>query len=401
LEALGDQLEFTHLKQHYPKTLLTPMKFLRRNLASINQLLQSAEELQNPAAPPTSLPPLARPVALPLLALLRQHLTPNSMVFRHALRLSLGLVVGYGILQAFHLDKGFWILLTVLFVCQPSYSATRRRLVQRMLGTFAGILIGVPVLWFFPELHLQLGIMGLAAFLFFTQVRSNYSAAVCFITLYVLMAFNLLDGIGFAILGPRLLDTLLGCLLSYALVAWLWPDWQYKRLPTLIANSLSANAKYLSAVLASLHRQRDESLDYRVARKCAHLADSELAMAWQSMLVEPSKRRRFLDLCFTLTWRNHALLSYISALGAHRDKLEPIEGLEEISRHISQTLEQAAGHLAGQMPTPLAGACPAIAPESSEEQLMLSQQLSLISQLADELLVLANDGQLLTGQGRT
>ncbi|MGS3149999.1 YccS family putative transporter [Aeromonas sanarellii] len=398
LEALGDQLEFTHLKQHYPKTLLTPMKFLRRNLASINQLLQSAEELQNPAAPPTSLPPLARPVALPLLALVRQHLTPNSMVFRHALRLSLGLVVGYGILQAFSLDKGYWILLTVLFVCQPSYSATRRRLVQRMLGTFAGILIGVPVLWLFPELHLQLGIMGLAAFLFFTQVRSNYSAAVCFITLYVLMAFNLLDGIGFAILGPRLLDTLLGCLLSYALVAWLWPDWQYKRLPTLIANSLSANAKYLSAVLASLHRQRDESLDYRVARKCAHLADSELAMAWQSMLVEPSKRRRFLDLCFTLTWRNHALLSYISALGAHRDKLEPIEGLEEISRHISQTLEQAAGHLAGEMPIPLAGACPAIAPESSEEQLMLSQQLTLISQLADELLMLANDGQLLTRQ---
>lgn len=398
LEALGDQLEFTHLKQHYPKTLLTPMKFLRRNLASINQLLQSAEELQNPAAPPTSLPPLARPVALPLLALVRQHLTPNSMVFRHALRLSLGLVVGYGILQAFSLDKGYWILLTVLFVCQPSYSATRRRLVQRMLGTFAGILIGVPVLWLFPELHLQLGIMGLAAFLFFTQVRSNYSAAVCFITLYVLMAFNLLDGIGFAILGPRLLDTLLGCLLSYALVAWLWPDWQYKRLPTLIANSLSANARYLSAVLASLHRQRDESLDYRVARKCAHLADSELAMAWQSMLVEPSKRRRFLDLCFTLTWRNHALLSYISALGAHRDKLEPIEGLEEISRHISQTLEQAAGHLAGEMPTPLAGACPAIAPESSEEQLMLSQQLTLISQLADELLMLANDGQLLTRQ---
>ncbi|MBP0601871.1 TIGR01666 family membrane protein [Aeromonas sanarellii] len=398
LEALGDQLEFTHLKQHYPKTLLTPMKFLRRNLASINQLLQSAEELQNPAAPPTSLPPLARPVALPLLTLLRQHLTPNSMVFRHALRLSLGLVVGYGILQAFSLDKGYWILLTVLFVCQPSYSATRRRLVQRMLGTFAGILIGVPVLWLFPELHLQLGIMGLAAFLFFTQVRSNYSAAVCFITLYVLMAFNLLDGIGFAILGPRLLDTLLGCLLSYALVAWLWPDWQYKRLPTLIANSLSANAKYLSAVLASLHRQRDESLDYRVARKCAHLADSELAMAWQSMLVEPSKRRRFLDLCFTLTWRNHALLSYISALGAHRDKLEPIEGLEEISRHISQTLEQAAGHLAGEMPIPLAGACPAIAPESSEEQLMLSQQLTLISQLADELLMLANDGQLLTRQ---
>ncbi|MGL5812141.1 MAG: YccS family putative transporter [Aeromonas sp.] len=402
LEALGDQLEFTHLKQHYPKTLLTPMKFLRRNLASINQLLTSAEDLQNPALPSADLPALANPAPLPLLALFRQHLTPNSMVFRHALRLSLGLVVGYGILQAFQLDKGYWILLTVLFVCQPSYSATRRRLVQRMLGTFAGILIGMPVLWLFPELHLQLGIMGLAAFLFFTQVRSNYSAAVCFITLYVLMAFNLLDGIGFAILGPRLLDTLLGCLLSYALVAWLWPDWQYKRLPSLIANSLSANARYLSAVLASLHRQRDESLDYRVARKCAHLADSELAMAWQSMLVEPSKRRRVLDLCFTLTWRNHALLSYISALGAHRDKLEAIPGLDEIGRHISHTLERAAGHLAGEMPARLEGQCPELAPDSSEEQLMLTQQLTLISELADELLSLANQSRLLTqGQGAT
>ncbi|MCS3460046.1 YccS family putative transporter [Aeromonas sp. BIGb0445] len=395
LEALGDQLEFTHLKQHYPKSLLTPMKFLRRNLASINQLLTSAEELQNPSATQGSLPPLARPPHIPLLTQLRQHLSLDSMVFRHALRLSLGLVVGYGILQAFHLDKGYWILLTVLFVCQPSYSATRRRLMQRMLGTFAGLLVGVPILWLLPTLHGQLVVMGLAAFLFFTQVRSNYSAAVCFITLYVLMAFNLLDGIGFAILGPRLLDTLLGCLLSYALVAWLWPDWQYKRLPQLIANSLSANARYLEAVLASLHLRRDESLDYRIARKNAHLADSELAMAWQSMLVEPQRRRRFLDLCFTLTWRNHALLSYISALGAHRDQLEPIPGLSQISRHLSHTLALAAGQLAGDDPLAEQASCPLPTQESTEEQLMLSQQLNLISQLADELLALANQSRLL------
>ncbi|EKP0299105.1 TIGR01666 family membrane protein [Aeromonas veronii] len=402
LEALGDQLEFTNLKQHYPKTLLTPMKFLRRNLASINQLLGSAEVLQNPEQPEQELPALARPPRLPLLTQLKQHLTLHSMVFRHALRLSLGLVIGYGILQAFDLEKGYWILLTVLFVCQPSYSATRRRLVQRMLGTFAGILVGIPVLWLFPELHVQLVVMGLAAFLFFTQVRNNYSAAVCFITLYVLMAFNLLDGIGFAILGPRLLDTLLGCLISYGLVAWLWPDWQYKRLPTLIANSLSANARYLSAVLASLKQQRDESIDYRVARKSAHLADSELATAWQSMLVEPQKRRRFLDLCFTLTWRNHALLSYISALGAHRDKLEAISGLDEVRHHICHTLEQAAGHLAGNPSSSIGGQCPVISPDSSEEQLMLTQQLNLISELADQLLHLANESRLLTGdQGAT
>ncbi|MGL5660785.1 MAG: YccS family putative transporter, partial [Aeromonas sp.] len=402
LQALTDQLEFTHLKEHYPTSLFTPLTFLSRNLVSINQLLGSAEALQNPAPEPHDLPALARPPRLSQLSQLKQHLTLHSMVFRHALRLSLGLVIGYAILQAFDLVKGYWILLTVLFVCQPSYSATRRRLVQRMLGTFAGILAGIPILWLFPELHVQLAVMGLTAFLFFTQVRNNYSAAVCFITLYVLMAFNQLDGIGFAILGPRLLDTLLGCVISYALVALLWPDWQYKRLPTLIANSLSANARYLSVVLASLTELRNESIEYRVARQHAHLADSELATAWQSMLVEPKKRRRFIDLCFTLTWRNHALLSYISALGAHRDKLKPVNGQDALRHHICHTLEQAASHLAGAPSSTLGGKNLLLTLDDeqacSEEQRMLTQQLNLISELADQLLQLANESRLLTSK---
>jgi uncharacterized membrane protein (TIGR01666 family) len=395
LAALDDQLAFTHLKQHYPATLLTPMKFLRRNLASINQLLASADTLQNPLIPPASATTLPIPIPTPLWQQLRQQLNLNSMVFRHALRLSLGLVIGYALLQTFQLDKGYWILLTVLFVCQPSYSATRRRLIQRMIGTFIGLLVGVPLLWLLPTLHSQLIVMGLAAFLFFTQVRSNYSAAVCFITLYVLMAFNLLDGIGFAILGPRLFDTALGCLIAYGLVAWLWPDWQYQRLPKLIASSLSANARYLTVVLASVQQPRTESCTYQLARKEAHLADSELAMAWQSMLIEPEKRRRFLDLCFSLTWRNHALLSYISALGAHRDMLKTNIALDEISHHLTHRIARAAGHLAGEPTAPLEGTCPMLSADSQEEQLMLVQLLTLIEQLADELQVEAQESQLL------
>lgn len=392
LEALGDQLEFTHLKQHYPSSLLTPMKFLRRNLASINALLESAANLPEPQG---ELPALARAPRISW-QVLRQHLSLDSMLLRHAIRISLGLVVGYGILQAFSLDKGYWILLTVLFVCQPSYSATRRRLVQRMLGTFIGILLGVPVLLLFPDLQSQLVVMGLAAFLFFTQVRLNYSAAVCFITLYVLMAFNLLDNIGLAIVAPRLLDTTVGCLLSYALVAWLWPDWQYKRLPALIARSLSANAGYLDRVLSALHQGRSESLDYRLARKLAHQADSELALAWQSMLVEPPKHRHFLELCFSLTWHNHALLSYISALGAHRDTLEAIEGLAEINGYLMQTLDSAALQITGQQANQPIGHCPVLSPDQSEEHLMLAQQLNLISRQAEELLALARQTRLLT-----
>ncbi len=54
------------------------------------------------------------------------------------------------------------------------------------------------------------------------------------------------------------------------------------------------------------------------------------------------------------------------------------------------------------MPEQIEGQCPVITPDSSEEQLMLTQQLNLISQLADELLTLANESRLLTReQGAT
>ncbi|WP_019463496.1 FUSC family membrane protein, partial [Dyella japonica] len=59
---------------------------------------------------------------------IRMQLTPRSFRFRHALRLGLALLVGYAVLHAVHPTHGYWILLTTLLVCQPSYGATRRRL---------------------------------------------------------------------------------------------------------------------------------------------------------------------------------------------------------------------------------------------------------------------------------
>ena len=62
---------------------------------------------------------------------IRSHLTPRSPIFRHALRLTATLVAGYGVLLAVHPTQGYWILLTGLFVCRPSYGDTRRTLAQR------------------------------------------------------------------------------------------------------------------------------------------------------------------------------------------------------------------------------------------------------------------------------
>ncbi len=39
-----------------------------------------------------------------------------------------------GIIQGFDIERGYWILLTTLFVCQPNYSATRQKLTARVMA---------------------------------------------------------------------------------------------------------------------------------------------------------------------------------------------------------------------------------------------------------------------------
>ncbi len=81
---------------------------------------------------------------------LSRHFSPESALFRHAVRMSLVLCIGYAFIQITGLNHGYWILLTSLFVCQPNYNATRHRLAMRILGTLVGVAVGLPILYFVP-----------------------------------------------------------------------------------------------------------------------------------------------------------------------------------------------------------------------------------------------------------
>lgn len=338
LSALQDQLDFSHLKQHYPASLLSPMRYLGRNVAHLHQALLRAEAFtQRDAAPEAITIELAQPQRQAFWPKLRALLKPDALLFRHSVRLCLCFALGYSLIAYFDLARGYWILLTMLFVCQPSFSATRRRLVQRTLGTLGGILVAVPLLHVFPSIQAQLAILLLSAFLFFTQVKVNYSWAVGVVTLFVLLAFNLQGGASELVWLPRMFDTLIGCALAFVAVWYIWPDWQQRHLPRLMADAMEANAQYLAVIAQQFSHGRHDQLDYRLPRKQAHLADNQLALAWQNIRVEPVAKY-WLNVCFDMAYRNHALLSYMSALGAHRSQQSVL--LDKQNAHIALLVKQ-------------------------------------------------------------
>ncbi|PHM37522.1 YccS family putative transporter [Xenorhabdus innexi] len=390
LEKLKSQ-QFVDTKISAFSNLLKNLRAIDAQLAGLSseQYLISQEVSQNNKQEETQLSDEALTGWRDILFRLLSNLTPKSALFRHAIRMSAVLCTGYAIIQLFDMQRGYWILLTSLFVCQPNYSATRHRLALRVIGTLAGILIGLPVLYFVPSIEGQLLLIVISGVLFFAFRNSQYAHATLFITLLVLLSFNLL-GEGFEVALPRIVDTLIGCGIALLAVSFIWPDWNFRQLPQVITRTVNANCHYLNAILLQYHQGKSNCLEYRIARRNAHNYDAELASVISNMSSEPKHHRISQEEAFRLLCLNHTMLSYISALGSHREKLnEPVilEILTDTIHHVESALQQDRiddkffHHISEQ----LIQKSNQLASDNSKVQLVL-QQMGLLIELLPEII---------------
>nr|WP_306310638.1 YccS family putative transporter [Xenorhabdus aichiensis] len=320
------------------------------------------------------------------------NLTPKSALFRHAIRMSALLCTGYAIIQLFDLQRGYWILLTSLFVCQPNYSATRRRLALRVIGTLAGILIGLPILYFVPSIEGQLVLIIISGVLFFAFRNIQYAHATLFITLLVLLSFNLL-GEGFEVALPRITDTLIGCGIALLAVSFIWPDWKFRQLPRVINRTMIANCRYLDAIVGQYYQGKNNSLNYRIARRDAHNCDAELASVISNMASEPKNYRVSQEEAFRLLCLNHTMLSYISALGAHRDRLNDqviLDILNDAIFQVESALQQGRvdDERLQRISERLAESINLVSSDSSGKVQLVLQQIGLLVELLPEFVSL-------------
>ncbi len=271
-----------------------------------------------------------------LLLKLKQHLSPQSALFRHAVRIAVVFVVGYAISLLPFARNGYWILLTSLFVCQISYFATKSRLKMRTLGTLSGVLCGIPILYFVPSVEGQLLLTVICGVLFFYLRVKKYSMATLMATLMVLLIFNI-KGAGYEIILPRIIDTLLGCAIAWLAVSFIWPDWNFRNISNNIKNSTQATLAYLDAVMTQYQYGKQNDLSYREARRFAHNKQIELSAMISSLSAEPHPNPTLIHHAFRYLVYSHSQLSYIAALGSHREQVQDPDILQ-LMQWCQQTL---------------------------------------------------------------
>lgn len=252
------------------------------------------------------------------------NINPGSSVFRHAIRVSIGCIVGYIIVNTIaYGNYSYWILLTIAFILKPEFSLTKSRNIQRFFGTLIGGAIGVAILIFIPNKTAQFIFLVLFMIGNYSFMRINYLVMVICVTPFVLILFNFL-GVGFIELATeRILDTVIGCAIAFSAGYFLFPKWESEQLKVYLTNILKANAAYLEKIIEGLSGKRISELDYKLVRKEVYVSSANLAAAFQRMLSEPKSKQTHSKKVHQFVVLNHILFSNMATIATTLVRKEP------------------------------------------------------------------------------
>ena len=174
------------------------------------------------------------------------NLTMASPSFRHALRVTIAVAVGFWLGRLLPLTNAYWIVMTTVIILKPGYSLTKQRNGQRIIGTLIGCAASIALMVFVKQPAVLLVVMFASMVMSYSLLLFNYTASVVFTSSYVLLMFHLLAPGSMRIIGERAIDTLVGCAIAIA-ASHLFPYWEYRLMGKLVNNMIAATRQYLEA----------------------------------------------------------------------------------------------------------------------------------------------------------
>lgn len=276
----------------------------------------------------------------------RNNLTLKSDYFRHALRLSIVMTLGYFIANLFEFgNHSYWILLTIAVILKPGFSLSKKRVFQRLAGTFIGGIGGVLLLIFIQDPSARFFMLLILMVFSFSMIRKNYILSVIFMTPYLLILFSFLGLDTMAVAQERVVDTLIGGLLGFASTYVIFPNWEGTHVKNYMQNVLVANYNFLAELFSFALGKEVSAPKYELIRKEVSVHTANLTSAFQRMITEPKSTQKDSKELNSFIIFNHLLSSYITNLFTTLEKTnknihgEPIRILRQQVNQLSQIIE--------------------------------------------------------------
>jgi uncharacterized membrane protein YccC len=291
------------------------------------------------------------------LGILVSNLRWTSPTFRYALRVAMAISVGLESSEWLpYKTHGYWIALTIAVILKPSFSFTRQRRADRLVGTLIGCMLTAVILHFVHAPAVLFGFLfvATAAGPTFLYVKYRYTAIAA--SMQALLLIGLTVPHGASAIGERLLDTLLGTLIA-TFFSYVLPSWEYQDLPRLVDAVLEANRKYVDAAAALLLGRAGDDFRYRVSRKQFMDSLATLSAALGRMLDEPAAKQRAPAELNRYTVQNYLLVAHMAALRLLLQRYAENLPRAEVDAALGRAFGAVRASLGSAPPT--AGAAPA------------------------------------------
>jgi uncharacterized membrane protein YccC len=345
------QLQQDNLAGQIPDEALT---LLQMTYNKIRDILDSIAALHSATRTPVDpLPLLPGPDMTPFLTqqkyqfdVLRKNLRWESPTFRFAVRVALAVSCGLWIADHLpYVSRGYWIVLTIVIILKPNYSMTKRRRSDRLIGTVIGCVLTAVILYFVHEPVALLALLFLTtvAAPAFLYIKYRYTAIAA--SMQILLQINLVIPSSHAVIGERLIDTVLGVAIATAF-SYVLPSWEYRSLPRLLTGVLQASQRYIQASREMLEGKVSDDFFYRICRKGFMDSLSGLISALVRMMDEPISKQHAVREINRFVVQNYLVAAHMAAMRVLLRR--HAEGLprEQVNDVIEQTCVDAIEVLA-------------------------------------------------------
>lgn len=278
-------------------------------------------------------------------AILLGHLSFKSGIFRHALRLSITVVFAYILGSYLDIKNAYWIILTLVVIMRPNYGLTKERSQNRIIGTIIGAIVAALII-FITQNTIVYGVLAIVSLMFaFSLIQQSYKAGAAFVTMQVVFIYSLLQPNALEVVGYRVLDTVIGAILAVIANYLLWPLWEFRNLNQEILSSIKADIDYLKTIKKLYDSNNLKESEYKLSRKSAFLAKSDLNAAFQRLTQDPKSKQREFHLIYEIVTLNHTIVSALASLGNFLRKHKNLgfkDQFEIYIDYIENTLTEAA-----------------------------------------------------------
>lgn len=275
----------------------------------------------------------------------KDNLNLKSENFRHALRVSGLMLLGFIIAQSFHFLHSNWILLTILVIMKPAYSLTKERNLDRLIGTIGGAVIGMIILTYITDNHWLFAILLICMLGTYSFQRKTYLVSVVFMTPFILILFDFLGMGSRALLIERVYDTVIGGGIAFAGSYLFLPNWEHEKFRKTLIEMLEANMAYYHQVSQLYFGENYQRVPYKIVRKEVFVRSANLASAFQRMFSEPKHKQVSINEIHKFSVLNHLLSSYVATLALyateHFEEIDASESLKEIAQNTETMLKEA------------------------------------------------------------